>query len=488
MRDLTEGSIPKHLVRLAAPIAAGMVFQTLYYLVDLYFVSRLGKAAIAGVSTAGNLQFVVIALTQVLGVGTMTLIAHAVGRRDRNDANLVFNQSLALAALCAVATLVGGYALIGPYMRGLGADAATVAAGSAYLRWFLPGLALQFALVSMGSALRGTGIQAPTMVVQVVSVILNVVLSPILIAGWVTGRPLGVVGAALATSISVAVGVVLMWFYFRQLERYVGFDGTRLRPRLAVWWRMLRIGLPPGGEFALMFVYLAVIYWVIRDFGAAAQAGFGIGSRVMQSIFLPAMAVAFAVAPVAGQNMGAGHADRVRATFASAAWMGSALMLSLSLLCQIRPELLIRAFSADPDVLAVGSQFLAIISWNFVASGLIFTCSGMFQALGNTVPSLLSSASRIVSFAVPAIWLSSRPGFELRHLWYMSVATVLLQVTLSLLLLRRELRLRLTGEASAPAAPLAPAASMTPAASVAPAASVTPPELAPAPVEPASEA
>jgi len=451
MRDMTEGSIPKHLIRLATPIAAGMIFQTLYYLVDLYFVSRLGEAAIAGVSTAGNLQFVVIALTQVLGVGTMTLIAHAVGRRDRDDANLVFNQSLALAALCAVATLAGGYALIGPYMRALGADAATVAAGSAYLRWFLPGLALQFALVSMGSALRGTGIQAPTMVVQMVSVVLNAILSPILIVGWLTGRPLGVVGAAVATSISVAVGVVLMWFYFHQLERYVGFDRASLRPRLTVWWRMLRIGLPPGGEFLLMFVYMAVIYWVIRDFGASAQAGFGIGSRVMQSIFLPAMAIAFAVAPVAGQNVGAGRPDRVRATFGAAAVIGSTLMIILSLLCHIRPDLLIRVFSADPDVLAVGAEFLAIISWNFVASGVIFTCSGMFQALGNTVPSLASSASRIVSFALPAIWLSGRPGFELRHLWYLSVATVLLQMTISLLLVRRELGLRLAGLAPAPA-------------------------------------
>lgn len=449
MRDLTEGSIPKHLVRLAAPIAAGMMFQTLYYLVDLFFVSRLGEAAIAGVSTAGNLQFVVIALTQVLGVGTMTLIAHAVGRRDQGDANLVFNQSLALAALCAVATLTGGYALIGPYMRGLGADAATVAAGSAYLRWFLPGLALQFGLVSMGSALRGTGIQTPTMVVQMITVVLNAILSPILIVGWLTGWPLGVVGAAVATSISIAVGVVLMSFYFVQLEKYVAFDAARLRPRLSVWWRMLRIGLPPGGEFALMFVYLGVIYWVIRDFGAAAQAGFGIGSRVMQAIFLPAMAVAFAVAPVAGQNMGAGRPDRVKATFASAAWIGSSLMLALSLLCHVRPDLLIRVFSTDPDVLAVGAQFLTIISWNFVASGIIFTCSGMFQALGNTVPSLASSASRIVSFALPAIWLSSLPGFELRHLWYLSVATVLLQMALSLLLLRRELGRRLGGRAPA---------------------------------------
>lgn len=450
MRDLTEGSIPKHLVRLSAPIAAGMLFQTLYYLVDLYFVSRLGEAAIAGVSTGGNLQFIVIAVTQVLGVGTMTLIAHAVGRRDRDDANLVFNQSLALAALCALVTLVGGYWMIGPYMRGLGADAATVAAGSTYLLWFLPGVALQFALVSMGSALRGTGIQAPAMVVQMLTVVLNAILSPILIVGWLTGRPLGVAGAALGTSISVAVGVVLMSFYFVQLEKYVRFDRTLLRPRLGVWWRMLRIGLPPGGEFALMFVYLGVIYWVTRDFGASAQAGFGIGSRVMQAIFLPAMAIAFATAPVAGQNVGAGHGDRVKATFRSAAWIGSSVMIVLSLLCHIRPDLLVRVFSRDPDVLSVGTEFLSIISWNFVASGIIFTCSGMFQALGNTLPSLASSASRIVSFALPAIWLSSRDGFELRHLWYLSVATVLLQMALSLLLLRREYQRRLAGGVSAP--------------------------------------
>lgn len=467
MRDLTEGSIPRHLLRLAAPIAAGMLFQTLYYLVDLYFVSRLGEAAIAGVSTAGNLQFVVIAMTQVLGVGTTTLIAHAVGRRDRDDARLVFNQSLALAALCGLTTLVAGYGLIGPYMRGLGADSATVAAGSAYLRWFLPGVALQFALVAMGSALRGTGIQAPTMVVQMASVVLNVILSPILIAGWGTGRPLGVVGAALATSISVAVGVALMAFYFGALEKYVGFDPARFRPRLDVWSRMLRIGLPPGGEFLLMFVYLGVIYWVIRDFGAAAQAGFGIGSRVMQAIFLPAMAIAFATAPVAGQNVGAGHPERVIATFRSAAWMGSSLMLLLSLLCQVRPDLPIRVFGRDPQVLAVGTEFLTIISWNFVASGIIFTCSGMFQALGNTVPSLVSSASRIVSFALPAIWLSTRAGFELHHLWYLSVATVLLQMTLSLLLLRRELglRLRARGAALAPtpvSRPAEPAAAEQP--------------------------
>jgi len=101
MHDLTQGSISKHIIQLAVPIAVGMLFQTLYFLVDLYFVARIGGAAIAGVGAAGNLTFVVMALTQVLGVGTVTLIAQAVGRKDHDDANLVFNQSLSIAAACA---------------------------------------------------------------------------------------------------------------------------------------------------------------------------------------------------------------------------------------------------------------------------------------------------------------------------------------------------------------------------------------------------
>ena len=443
MNDLTEGPIPGHLLRMAVPIAIGMVFQTLYYLVDLYFVAKLGDAAIAGVGAAGNLQFLVMAITQVLGVGTMALIAHASGRKDRDDANLVFNQSLGMAAICAVLALVGGYGLARIYMDTLGADAATVAAGLDYLYWFLPGVGLQFALVSMGSALRGTGIVKPTIIVQVLTVVLNGILDPIFIVGWLTGRPLGVAGAGMATSISIAVAVVLMYVYFQRLERFVGFERRLMPPRAREWKRVLAVGLPPGGEFALMFVYMGIIYWVIRGFGPAAQAGFGVGSRVMQAIFLPAMAIAFATAPVAGQNVGARKHDRVRETFRTAVVTLSTIMLTLTMLCQLRPEALIALFTADVDVVRTGGEFLRIISLNFVATGIVFTCSGMFQALGNTIPSLMASATRIVTFAVPAVWLSTRPWFELHHLWYTSVATVALQAGAAWWMLAREMRVKL---------------------------------------------
>jgi Na+-driven multidrug efflux pump len=193
----------------------------------------------------------------------------------------------------------------------------------------------------------------------------------------------------------------------------------------------------------MMFIILGVIYAVIRQFGAEAQAGFGIGNRINQALFLPVMAVAFATAPVAGQNFGAGLHDRVRDTFRFAALFGGALMVVMTLVCQWHPDTMVAGFTRDTAVIGVGQQFLQVISWNYVASGLIFTCSGMFQALGNTLPSLLSSLTRLVTFAVPVVLLSRLQGFELRHVWLLSVATVTLQAALSLWLLRREFNRKL---------------------------------------------
>ncbi len=443
MKDLTQGPIGRHLAAMAVPVGAGMLLQMLYYLVDLYFVSRLGEAALAGVSAAGNAFMAVLALTQMLGVGTVTLVSHAAGRKDRAEANHVFNQSVVIAALCAAVTLAAGLGLAGAYMRLLGADEATRAAGRAFLHAFVPGLALQFALVVMGSALRGTGIVKPTMVVQAATVLLNVALAPVLIAGWGTGVALGAAGAGLASTLSVAAGVGLLSVYFVRLEKYVGFDAAQWRPRLSTWRRLLDVGLPAGGEFLLMAVYAGVVYAIIRDFGAAAQAGFGAGSRVMQAIFLPALAIAFAAAPIAGQNVGAGQPGRVRETFRAAAIANTVVMLALTALCQWKGEVLLAAFAREPAVLAMADQFLGIISWNFVCVGLVLTCSSLFQALGNTWPSLLSSAVRLFTFAIPALWLARQPGFRMESVWHLSVATVVLQAVVSLALLRWQFREKL---------------------------------------------
>jgi putative MATE family efflux protein len=398
-----------------------------------------------------------MALTQVLGVGAVALIAQAVGRRDPADANLVFNQSVSLAVACALATLIGGYALAGAYVATIAADAATQAQGVSYLYWFLPGLALGFAQVVMGSALRGTGIVKPTMAIQALTVLLNTILAPILIAGWGTGYAMGVAGAGFASSIAIVVGIVLLGWYFMRLEKYVHFDSRLWRPQLAVWKRMLVVGLPAGAEFALMFIYMGVIYWVISDFGAPAQAGFGIGSRVMQSIFLPAMAIAFAAGPIAGQNYGAKMGLRVRETFWKAIGLSTVVMVCVTAFLQWRPEVLVAFFTPEAEAQAVGATFLRIISWTFIAQGIVFTCSGMFQGLGNTVPAMLSSAIRLCVFVPLAVWVSSQPNFHLDEVWWLSVATVCLQAVVSFVLLQHQFKRRLVDVPLPAAPPIAPA-------------------------------
>jgi Na+-driven multidrug efflux pump len=219
--------------------------------------------------------------------------------------------------------------------------------------------------------------------------------------------------------------------------------------------------LPAGGEFALMFIYMGVIYWVISDFGAAAQAGFGIGSRVMQSIFLPAMAIAFAAGPIAGQNFGANLGSRVRETFAKAVLLNTLVMVLVTAFLQWRPDVLVGFFTPEAEAQAVGATFLRIISWTFIAQGVVFTCSGVFQGLGNTKPAMLSSAIRLGVFVPLAVWLAGQPAFHLDQVWWLSVATVWLQGGVSYALLRQQFRRRLVEGPRPAAAPAAPAPAET---------------------------
>jgi len=210
-----------------------------------------------------------------------------------------------------------------------------------------------------------------------------------------------------------------------------------------VWKQILGIGLPSGGEFALIAIYMVIVYDIIQGFGAAAQAGFGIGGRLMQSLFLPAVAIGFATAPVVGQNFGARHGARVRQAYYTAAMLSGIVMLVITLLCHLAPARLVGIFSTDPAVVAFGSEYLRIVSWNFVASGIIFAGSSTMQGMGNTRPALAASAMRLLLFALPAYVLSRQPAFEMRHVWYLSVSSVFIHMGILLWLVHKQLDERL---------------------------------------------
>ncbi len=443
MQDLTTGSLTGHLLKTTSFMLVSMIFQTLYVLVDLFWVGRLGTDAIAAVGLAGNLSFIVIAITQVLAVGATTLVSHASGRKDQERAIFLFNQSQVLSMVVGLLFLAVAMALRHQYAASQSATEGMRIATEEYLLWFIPAMALQFAMVAMGAALRGTGNFKPGMYVQTGTVVVNIILAPFLIFGWGPFPAMGVSGAAISTLVAIVVGVVWISFYFIDAKAYLRFHFGSSRPQLRVWWEMLKIGLPAGAEFALMGIYMGVVYAITKPFGAAAQGGFTIGLRIVQSAFLPVVALGFAVAPVAGQNFAAHKGERVRAAFKAAAGMAAAAMLVAGIVIFFAAARLMRIFTSDPEVISVGVEYLRIVVLNFVASGITFVSSSMFQALGNTIPSLATSALRLVVSILPAIFLARVAGFHLTWIWYLSAVSVFLQMTMNLILLQREFRLKL---------------------------------------------
>jgi putative MATE family efflux protein len=443
MQDLTTGSLTNHLLKTTSFMLVSMVFQTLYVLVDLFWVGRLGTDAIAAVGLAGNLSFIVIAITQVLSVGATTLVSHASGRKDQERAIFLFNQSQVLSMAVGLVFLAVAMLLRHQYAASQSASEGMRVATEEYLLWFIPAMALQFAMVAMGAALRGTGNFKPGMYVQTGTVVINIVVAPFLIFGWGPFPAMGVSGAAVATFLAIVVGVAWISIYFIDAKAFLRFHVAHWKPQLRVWWEMLKIGLPAGAEFALMGIYMAIIYAITKPFGAAAQGGFTIGLRVVQAAFLPVVALGFSVAPVAGQNFAARQGDRVRAAFKAAAAMAAAAMLIAGVGMYFGATAIMQVFTKDAEAIAVGVEYLRIVVLTFVPSGITFVSSSMFQALGNTIPPLATSTLRIIIAAIPAIFLVRVAGFHLTWIWYLGAIAVVLQMALNLMLLQREFKLKL---------------------------------------------
>jgi putative MATE family efflux protein len=443
VHDLTTGSISRHLLKTTSFMLVTMIFQTLYFLADLYWVGRLGKEAVAAVGVAGNLTFLVLAATQMLAVGTTTLVSHAAGQKDQPRATLVFNQSIVLGIVSGLTFFGLGMLTRRWYAESIAADAPTARLALEFLSWFIPAMSLQFPVVSMSAALRGTGNFKPGMIVQTATVIINIIVTPVLVFGWLGVPALGVRGAAIASFVALVVGTVWLAFYFRGASAYLRIHASQWRPVFPMWGAMLKVGLPAGAEFALTAVYLFILYIVIRPFGAAAQAAVGIGLRIIQASFLPVVALGIGVAPVAGQNFGAKLAARVRQTFTSAALMATALMTGSMVLCLAAPEALMGAFSDDRQVIVIGTEYLRVVAFNFVSSGIIFVSSSMFQAMGNTIPPLITSFGRSVIVGAAVVLIAQIAGFQLVWIWWTAVSVSWIQMGANLLLLRREFGRRL---------------------------------------------
>jgi len=403
-RDMTTGPMTGHLLAVAWPVSVSFLLQTLYNLVDAFWLGKLGKTAIVAPTVTMNLVFIGIALAMGLGQAGTTLISQYRGAGSEGAMRRAAGQTLILQVIAGVVVAVIGLIFAEPLLRLLRTPDDAFAESLVYMRWILAGVPLMFVFFVYQGIYTGLGDTVGPMRINVVTVVLNVILDPILIFGLGPFPAMGVAGAAAATVISRGVASVM------SLRAILGGGGFRIRARDLRWdgsiiVRMLRIGLPLSLGAAATSLGFTLLIGIVNGFGSAVTAAFGVGHRVVHMAMVPAMALAQANATAVGQNLGAGLPDRAALSVKNSALLITLVLLPLTALTTIFGGPLTRIFVDDPEVVRHGADMLRITSFSVFVFGLISVLYGAFQGAGHTTPVMVVNVSRLWLIRIPASWL-----------------------------------------------------------------------------------
>lgn len=407
--DFTEGSLNRAVGLLAIPMVLEMAGESLFAVVDAFFVASLGATALATVGLTESVLEIIYAIAVGLAMATTAVVARRIGEKNERAAARTAVQAIYIGVILAVVFGTLGAIWASDILRLMGADEATVASGTSYTRLLYASMISILLLFINNAIYRGAGDAAMAMRSIWLANGINVVLDPLLILGVGPFPELGLLGAAVATTIGRSTGVAYqLWGLSR---------GRRLRVRredLPVDFGLIRhlLGVSAGG-IGQMFIATASYIGLIRilaTFGSVVLAGYVIAIRVVIFIILPAWGVANAAATLVGQNLGARKPDRAeRAVWITGLW-NMAFMALVTVLFVLFAEHIVGVFTSEPETLAVGTAALRIISYGYIfyAWGMV-----MLQAFNGAGDTLTPTGVNFVSF-----WLIQIP-----LAWWLATAT-----------------------------------------------------------------
>ncbi|HEY3416321.1 MAG TPA: MATE family efflux transporter [Armatimonadota bacterium] len=431
--DLTVGSIPRQLVAFAVPMLAGSLLQTGYSLINAFWVGKfLGPSALATVTVSLPVVFVLISLAAGLTLATNVLIAQYAGARDWKgikrtvQTSIVFINGLSLLLL-ALGLLFARWLLVIVQTPPEIIDMAT-----SYLRIFLWTLPFFFAIFLIGSMLRGIGDSRTPVYFQAVSVVINAVLDPLLMFGWLGFPKLGLNGTAWATIISQIIAVIALLIYVDRRRPLVAPEWHRLCIDGETTRRLVMIGFPSALQQSMVSTSMVFITRYVSAFGTTADAAFGAALRIDQVSFLPALTIGLAVSTLTGQNIGAGRLERVRETL----WWG---MLLSGVICGIitiaviaTPATFLRAFISDPQVITIGAGYLRIVGFTYVLYAVMFASNGVINGAGHTLTTTVVTLLALLGIRVPLAYYLSHALESVTGVWIAMTISVAVGMLLSL--------------------------------------------------------
>lgn len=438
MKDLTQGPVGTHLLRMSGALLLNALTGTVFSLVNIYWLGRLGVTAQAAVTMAAIPVMLVLTLLPVLSMGAGVLISHAVGAKDRERANRVFNE--AFGASLIVSTLIALVVWLSRerFSHLMTTDLDTAALIASYYRWFIPSIAVQVPMLVLAVALEFTGNMRAAIVAQSALVILNAVLAPILMLGWLGLPRMEVDGAGVAALLSCGATMLGLLIALTCKNAYLTMrPGLWLQPPRELWGA-LKIGLPTGIESGVVALYLLVIGLLLRPFGPVEQAAFGIGQRVFQAGLVPLTALSGAACVIVGQSYGAGLPARVRETLRASLLLAGIIAPALMIVFEGAAPTICSHFSDDPAVVAAGAVFIRITALTLIPASAAYIAFSVLSGLGNTRASLVAQLVYVALVIVPAGVLSQLEGFRPLWLWVVMVFAGLAQASVAWMFLRRE--------------------------------------------------
>ena len=370
---------------LAWPVIMENLFQTALGTVSMLMVARLGAAAIAGIGTATQILWVVQAAFAAITTGVTVLVARFIGAKEPEEANAVVKQSLLVGGMLSVLFGLLGFYLSEWFIQAMGAEADVVAAGAAYLQITMAASFFLISMYTISGALRGAGDSRTPMIVSGGINVVNVALSWILIFGKLGAPALGIAGAAWAVTISRAIGTAILLWFLVGGKGVVSVSGRRgWGPDLKLIWRMLRVGLPTMVEQLLMSGGMLIFAIISISLGTTIYAAQRITFQVTSLTFMPGMGYAMAATAVVGQYLGAKRPDLSERANAHSVRMGVILMVSIGLLCAIFGRPLMRLFTDDPEMVAIGIEALWIINLAWPGMAVAQVLAGTLRGAGDT--------------------------------------------------------------------------------------------------------
>ena len=411
-QDYTEAPIGRAVVLLAVPMVLEMLMESVFVVADVFFVGRLGPDAVATVGITESLMTVMYALAVGLSIGASATVARRIGEKDPGGAARSAVQSVLLGLAAAAAFGITGALFGEQLLRVMGASESVVQTGAGFARVMLGGSGTVLLLFLINAVFRGSGDAAIAMRVLWFANAINIILGPCLIFGLGPFPELGVVGAAVGTTIGRGSGVLYQLYHLTRRGGRIEIHPSHLGFDLGVMRTILRIsGTATFQNFIATASWMGLIR-ILSGFGSAAVAGNTIGIRIILFALLPSFGVSNAAATLVGQNLGAGKPERAEAAAWKAGMYNTICLGSVGAIFLLFAPQLIQVFTSDPEVARYGIRCLRIVSAGFLFYGYAMVLTASFNGAGDTRTPTLIHLVCLWLWEIPLAWALAHPfGF-----------------------------------------------------------------------------